>query len=402
MTDWINLAPSPSIRYNRYHTDSPSSSLAQQHPTTMASTQSSNEGSDDGAGSWFDKIVTPLNACSLETFVPIPIPSTKGAIYDETVDADVLPLVIGCYQLNESTPEANDASSASASAQDDNIDSNATKADDDDAAVGTKASRSGELRLYMITNSRDDDFDASSTNVGQKFGEPSCVIKMESGVLDGKWKRRDTVNISNDSSSFEGNPIFASACASGRIHLHSLEQQQQDTDAATNNTELPSWNLSLAATSDVPESVNNTNLCLALAWNDFIDSNDSSSDGDQIVSSYSDGTVALHQVSYNNTTNDVSIEESHRWKAHSMFGCPSEVWTCSFLRGDENVVLSGADDVSFVFTAMYGTSLLCRNDNSALLISYHGLYGWNNMNSVFHENMGPSSNSKTNTQSWRP
>ena len=32
---------------------------------------------------------------------------------------------------------------------------------------------------------------------------------------------------------------------------------------------------------------------------------------------------------------DVSIEETHRWKAHTMFGCPSEVWTCSFLRGHE-------------------------------------------------------------------
>jgi len=97
-------------------------------------------------------------------------------------------------------------------------------------------------------------------------------------------------------------------------------------------------------------------LCLSLAWNDFINntSNDNTNiqSDDQIVSSYSNGTVALHKVATTTKTNDdesqdvVSIEETQRWNAHTMFGCPSEVWTCSFLRGHDNVVLSGADDVT--------------------------------------------------------
>ena len=79
---------------------------------------------------------------------------------------------------------------------------------------------------------------------------------------------------------------------------------------------------------------------------------------DQIVSSYSNGTVALHNVFYstnctssssndgNNDNKNITnmLEETHRWNAHNMFGCPSEVWTCSFLKGNTNVVLSGADD----------------------------------------------------------
>jgi diphthamide biosynthesis protein 7 len=75
-------------------------------------------------------------------------------------------------------------------------------------------------------------------------------------------------------------------------------------------------------------------------------------ESDQIVSSYSDGTVALHDVSCAPSANEdstpynFSIKETQRWNAHTMFGCPSEVWTCSFLRGNAHVVMSGADDCS--------------------------------------------------------
>ncbi|KAL7524037.1 hypothetical protein ACHAXR_000414, partial [Thalassiosira sp. AJA248-18] len=83
-----------------------------------------------------------------------------------------------------------------------------------------------------------------------------------------------------------------------------------------------------------------------------INNDDTSIASDQIVSSYSNGTVALHKVTCDAQSenkgppHNIQIEETHRWNAHSMFGCPSEVWTCSFLRGDEHVVLSGADDCS--------------------------------------------------------
>lgn len=221
---------------------------------------------------WLDRIVTPYNACSLETLPPL----------DDGSDA-LIPLVIGCYQLNES---------------DDGC-------PDDEKKIAT---RSGELRLYSIRNDEN-----------LYFNDPQ-VVPMESGVLDGKWKQR---------SSKDSGLLFASACASGRIYLHSLSC---DDNAI--------WRLDhVTCTYEGNES---NALCLALAWDEYAGSSYAS---DRIVSSYSDGTIALHGVSYSDE--QTGLQEMERWDAHSMFGCPSEVWTCSFLRGDENVVMSGADDVSY-------------------------------------------------------
>lgn len=222
--------------------------------------------------SWIDRITTPFNACSLETLPRI----------EDDIDASI-PLVVGCYHLNE----ADDGNS-----------------EDDEKKAAT---RSGELRLYTIRN-----------NEELCFNEPQ-VVNMESGVLDGKWKQCSTIG---------RNPLFASGCASGRIHLHSLELDSNK-----------SWRLDHATSTSKNEESNA--LCLALAWDEYSNAEDTA---DRIVSSYSDGSIALHDVSC--LQGQVSIRENKRWDAHSMFGCPSEVWTCSFLRGNENTVMSGADDVS--------------------------------------------------------
>ena len=260
----------------------------------------------------FDRLTTPLNACSLETYTPIRnVPPTEE-ISDCNINEDegdvVIPLIIGCYQLND---QQNDTD---------------INGEDKNSDVSKSSSRSGELRLYMISPS-------PSSSI--KFGNAHDVVQMESGVLDGKWRRRQ-----------KKPAIYASACASGRIHLHSLEKNRNNS-----NNSQQSWTLSHLTSSD--ESDGNA-LCLSLAWNDFINTatNDKTNikSEDQIVSSYSNGTVALHKVATTTTNDDesqdVSIGETHRWNAHAMFGCPSEVWTCSFLRGHENVVLSGADDVT--------------------------------------------------------
>ena len=254
---------------------------------------------------WLDRVVTPLNACSLETYVPI--------LSDDDGDKAALPLVIGCYQLNEQSDDKKEESA------------NNDYDDDDDGDDEPKSSsRSGELRLYMINKQAD------------RYEPVEDVVQMESGVLDGKWRRRcikvncQSTSTLNNSSSYTTIPLFASACASGRVHLHSLMKQNNQ------------WNLSHVTSSNEPTE---EGLCLSLAWNDFVDA--ASQDTDQIVSSYSNGTVALHKVFGEiNNNNAISIEETHRWNAHTLFGCPAEVWTCSFLKGDANVVLSGADDVT--------------------------------------------------------
>jgi len=283
---------------------------------------------DDDSSSrntWFDRLTTPLNACSLETYTAIRNKPPTEEISDCKIitenDGDVvIPLIIGCYQLNE---QQNDTTSNEHSNDDDNNDSDVSKS----------SSRSGELRLYMISSPST----STTSSPSIKFGNAHDAVQMESGVLDGKWRRRQTINVP---------AIYASACASGRIHLHSLEK-------INNNNSQQLWNLSHLTSSD---KSNGNALCLSLAWNDFVNNttNDDTNvlSDDQIVSSYSNGTVALHKVATSTKTNDdesqdvVSIEEIHRWNAHTMFGCPSEVWTCSFLRGHENVILSGADDVT--------------------------------------------------------
>lgn len=238
---------------------------------------------------WFDRCTTPLNACSLETF-DCQHTARSDSSDQEGGTSDDVPLVIGCYQLNERA--------ATAQSGDDPC------GDNQDAS----SCRSGELRLHMIGPSE------------LSFGnEPVDIIPMESGVLDGKWRRKPA----RDGEA----AIFASACASGRIHLHTLKKDEK-------------WSLSPAASTCDESNEDGASICLALAWNDVVNADEE--DGDRIVASYSNGAVALHDVGEVNGS--IHVNESIRWKAHSMFGCPSEVWTCSFLRGSRSVVLSGADD----------------------------------------------------------
>lgn len=295
---------------------------------------------------WFDQTSTSLNACSLETFVPI-----LDSDDDGKVSAFLLPLVIGCYQLEEKT-----CIPASTTTDDD-----ADSTDDASSLVGQSSSRMGELRLYMIPSpasstllSSSQHAENSNAAIGNgnnndtfRFRDSVCIVNMESGVLDGKWRRRrrrcntQRISTENGSNYYETMPIYASACASGKIHLHSLEKKRNDS----------SWTLLHLASSEVEEQYEVSPLCLSLAWNDFInyDGDDSRNEQchDQIVSSYSNGTLTLHTIHPTNSNSSVGcchIEETHRWKGHDMFGCPAEVWTCSFLRGNANVVLSGADD----------------------------------------------------------
>lgn len=339
---------------------------------------------------WFDQIDTPLNACSIETFVPLLEEDyLLGPIVRNNCDSDtttshlndhVTPLIIGCYQLNESctvgsAPKTDDTSQSKPS-EDDAVDG-------EDACVETSA-RSGELRLYMISSTKIKPAELSTTESLKnskahhdepvRFRDASCVVKMESGVLDGKWRKRGRANRTTRSvNCHESTPLFASACASGKIHLHSLEKDRNTKE----------WNLVHLASSTDQSPSEELPLCLSLAWNDFTDTdcNDDAgrSEPDQLVSSYSNGKVALHRVSAKSRAlsdetcdcvgdgldNRVCIEETHRWDAHQMFGCPSEVWTCSFLRDSVNVVLSGADDVRLSLSQSFSQSFLC------LIIRFH-------------------------------
>jgi hypothetical protein len=259
---------------------------------------------------WFDELTTPLNACSLETYFPIPRDDDISC-NDSSNKLSDIPLVVGCYQLNDSP----------------NTETEDDAADKTSAATTSSSSRCGELRLHMISQ-------PTTSKAEMKFGDASCILQMESGILDGKWKRRKRNDYNEQTTTTHNaqSTLFASACASGRIHIHSLTKKKCTINSTPCLTHL--------ASSEVQDD---SGLCLSLAWNDYLNESD-----DQIVSSYSKGEVAIHQVSYSEVdTNDtkLQLEEVNRWRAHTLFGCLSEVWTCSFLRGVDNVVLSGADDV---------------------------------------------------------
>jgi len=203
------------------------------------------------------------------------------------------------------------------------------------------ATRSGELRLYSIPK--------TATDI--KFGDATQIIDTDSGVLDGKWQ----------SSSNEDRHYFATANASGSISIYALLRHSDDDIEH-------SLRMSLIGSSEIDES---NGLALSLAWDD----NSSS----QIVSSYSGGTVALHTIDYR-SEHKCTIEESMRWKAHTMFGCPAEVWTCCFAsnkvyNSHPNVVLSGGDDCKMKVWDIRNTTVpfhtMSDFDAGVTALSYH-------------------------------
>lgn len=255
---------------------------------------------------WIDRLETNLNACSLETLYS----PTKNNCY---------PLIIGCYQLNESS---------------------AVKEDDDNGQSCikkiSKASRSGELMLYSI-------------NQDLKFGkQQQDSLDTDSGVLDGKWFQSGRFPTQNRNHKESHSYIYASANASGTINIYRL---RDDCDGDSDNASYLQLN---HVKSSQVDDVDDTGLALSLAWDEAsFASNQTGVTSTRIVSSYSKGSLALHNVHVNVDTNGntsaLEIEETHRWNAHTLFGCPAEVWTVCFASNRlyntyADTVISGGDD----------------------------------------------------------
>jgi hypothetical protein len=152
-----------------------------------------NQNDDEELGKFIEHISTPLNACSVET-LPDPI-----ALENNT---KVWPLMLGCYELNETTGE-----------------------------------REGRLDFYSIQ------VPTSNTDAITGFGTPINIIgediNPQSGILDGKWFPQ---NLNNSY-------LYATAHASGEIILHKIAEDSN------------SFQISQSGTSEQQEG-----LCLALAW----------------------------------------------------------------------------------------------------------------------------------------
>ena len=101
-------------------------------------------------------------------------------------------------------------------------------------------------------------------------------------------------------------------------------------------------------------------LCLALAWDQTTTNDESRILDTRIVSSYSDGHVAIHKVQSSSSSSSsspdepISIELEHHWKAHSMFTSPAEVWCCSFVSVNGSGGESNDDNTPTNFVATGG------------------------------------------------
>lgn len=267
-----------------------------------------------------DEFETRLNACSLEVLHSNQPFETDGI--DETskssYSSSSLPLIIGCYQLNETK-------------KDDDTACQEAGEDEDGSTQPQESTRSGELILFdasQETVSGGGGGDGGDSKNGFQFGEPIQYLKTGSGILDGKWFQDSQLLYRKDRSSY----LYATACASGSIEIYSLDHHGDEN--------IRTKSLQLVGSSDSEAS---DGLALSLDW----DKCKQEGDVTRIVSSYSDGSLAIHNVQP--VENQLVLEESHRWDAHTLFGCPSEVWTTCFATNKhyntyKDVIISGGDD----------------------------------------------------------
>lgn len=191
-----------------------------------------------------------------------------------------------------------------------------------------------------------------------------------SGILDGKWSSMPIQRMATDdgarehesgapesslvdSSDSTSNWCFASAHSTGEIRMHSFQVASGvDVGGDTNippglPSDTPLFIVNYLGQSDAPQVEPGAPppLCLSLRWDEpatyKLNKKKSHSDLCRIVSTYSNGTMAIHDVAIG-SGNRVHLIERDSWEAHNMFTSPAEVWSACF--AGRNVVLSGGDE----------------------------------------------------------
>ena len=206
----------------------------------------------------------------------------------EVTDADgihkVWPLMLSCYQLSEQ----------------DNT-------------------RCGKMELHLVKVPTDE------SSQPLQFGKPYTILNpSESGILDGKWTELSSQN--------ETAWCFATAHSTGEIRLHSFR-----FEGSSDINDMP-FHSTFLGQNDVV-GADTAPLCLSLNWDQSADS-----DRKRIVSTYSDGTVELHDVHFSSSTGAAQIVRKEAWQAHTMFKTPTEVWSACIV---QDSVVSCGDDGSY-------------------------------------------------------
>ncbi len=330
----------------------------------------------------------PLNACSLEV-----LQSSNYILGDGNGDDHAShhyhPLVIGCYELNEN-----------------NGGNDSRRGDDEQQGTSTcnsksssGSTRSGALLLHMMSPSMTaSGITPSSTHL--RFDEADQTLLTPSGILDGKWYQKPILkDDSSPSPSLCSEYVYATATASGSIDLYHLKNQFQNTidkdnvilggdsegkeeteqakKRQTNNqyilkkiaSSLPTDDDTSSSGSSSSLSDEDHGLALSLAWDESSIFSEKEEQHLQrttrIVSSFSKGTLAVYDINLSSAALSFSpsspsppsskvsssgiIKETHRWNAHTLFGCAAEVWTVCFASNQHystysNTVISGGDD----------------------------------------------------------
>ena len=186
----------------------------------------------------------------------------------------------------------------------------------------TDGTRNGHLELFLVRVPEDD-------SCPSRFGEPHLAYKSPSGILDGKWFPRN----STETEAW----WFATAQSSGDIGLHTF-LLADDPDGDPFSAGQTSSSMPIVNTKGVPA------LCLSLNWDFSRECNNA-----RIVSSYSNGKVAIHDVAQSEQSGIPELIERDCWLAHNLFeNVPAEVWSCAFA-AEGRLVATGADDAKLKF-----------------------------------------------------
>ena len=203
-----------------------------------------------------------------------------------------------------------------------------------------------------------------------EFGPPHTIVEEgNSGILDGKWFPKQTRE--------RKEWWFATARSTGELCIQTFQLNEDpnstcsyrtsplETRASIRSVEGSEYNSKSCSGETTPA------LCLALNWDTSSESDTTTS----IVSSYSNGMVAVHDVGRSDKNGSPILVERNAWLAHTFFGdTPAEVWSCCFA-AQGRIVISGGDDGKAKFWDILATTkpiqILQDFDAGVTVISPH-------------------------------
>ncbi|KAL7566564.1 hypothetical protein ACA910_000633 [Epithemia clementina (nom. ined.)] len=350
----------------------------------------------------YASLKAPLPACSLET-IPLPITLLRDNRNNNNTTTRIWPLMLSCYQLEQRQPEGEAVA----------VNGN---------PVNHPQTRKGQMDFHAITcpdlknrpddeNDDDDNKNSPETNADSLRHSlcfdpnPYTVVKQDDGgttggILDGKWapcSAADRNAASNPSSSYGGGAandyyLFASAYSTGEIRIHALQTCVGGGGGVGDDYDVeedPWYTIHYAGKSKALVSSTDLDcspLCLSLNWR-RAGRDQRLESSNQLVSTYSDGRVAVHSViktqqsfsslSFSSSTElqkttppIVELEELYSWDAHSFApNCPAEVWSADFCGENDNLIVSCADDAKLKF---WDVRCLDNSSSSSSSSSSHG------------------------------